>query len=222
MQSNMGGKWSGISRNRNRKSKREAKATVDQAVETENRSYEQDRSPCSMPTISDMPELVILHISSFLSPEDTIRLARASRFFHSILPRFVLIKGRNFEIRGPHGGHWAPERYFDSQKLTGPVRKLYTSVEWMDQGWGNRKGELFIQLIRGDVVVAEKRAIFGIAEHNWTKAKAVITDDAVSKAESGDVFRFMRNAGGGGGHQLKVKNFRALYEYLPDSQSHFE
>ena len=60
--------------------------------------------------------------------------------------------------------------------------------------------------------IAEKRKVFGIARHRWsdTKAKLGENEAVVSNAQAGDFYRFMRNVGGGGGHELIVKRFRVI------------
>ena len=69
-----------------------------------------------------------------------------------MLPEVVVTeyqwKGEDFHIFGPRGGHWAPEHYFDGPVLPGNAIKLESSVLWEDQGFGNRKGELFVHLMR--------------------------------------------------------------------------
>ena len=59
--------------------------------------------------------------------------------------------------------------------------------------------------------VVDKRRLFGIAKHQEEEARIEITDDpVVTLAQPGDFYRFMRNAGGGGGHTLIVKNFQVV------------
>lgn len=125
------------------------------------------------------------------------------------------MRGKNFKIHGPSGGHWAPEKYFDGPVLPATVKKLTLSLDWVDQGFGNRKGEIFVKLMRpsrnGSDEITEKRFLFGIAEHERTSPKTVITKDPIlDMSASGDFYRFMRNAGGGGGHTLTVNNFKAI------------
>ncbi len=88
------------------------------------------------------------------------------------------------------------------------------SVVWKDQGWGNRKGEIYVVLKRGSgEEVATKRQPLGIAPHEKGKAMTELWGDpVVTLAREGDHYHFVRNAGGGGGHQLKVKNFRVVVE----------
>lgn len=167
-----------------------------------------------------LDSVVLRNIIKFLDPEDVVRLGRTSRHMHAMMPRVILKtelwKGPDFHIFGPRGGHWAPELYFDGPKLSSMVIKLQVSVLWKDQGWGNRKGEIYVTLMRPaadkaePVEVATYRRLFGIAEHFEKEAKNVIRRDhpVVAKAKAGDFYRFMNNAGGGGGHELDGKNFR--------------
>ena len=172
-----------------------------------------------MAKLDGLPGLVLSHLADYLSPEETARLSMTCRRLHDVLPRFMVIRGDNFKIYGPSGGHWAPELYFDGPPLPSTVQKLTLSLKWKDQGWGNRKGEIFMKLMRPGAdgrgsdaqEVAEKYRIFGIAKHEEEEAKTEITDDpVVALAKRGDFYRFMRNAGGGGGHSLRVKNFRVV------------
>lgn len=168
--------------------------------------------------LSDIPDLVLLHVADYLSPEDIVKLARTCRRFYSILPSFLVMKGKDFYAVGPTYQESVrkgspPEHYFDGPPLTSTVKKLNMSVVWKDQGWGNLKGEIFIQLMRPseDKMVAEKRRVFGIAKHHEEEAKTEIKDgDILTLAQPGDFYRFMRNIGGGGGHTLTVRKFRAV------------
>ena len=160
-----------------------------------------------------LPELVLGRIADLLAPEEVVRLARTCKRLRSVLPRFMVMFGEDFHIEGPSGGHWAPKPYFDGPPLPARVKKLSLSVEWKDQGWGNRKGEIFVSLVRGrsKQIVVERRHPLGIAEHHWDTPTAELKEDeVVTQARRGDFYRFTRNAGGGGGHELEVKNFKAI------------
>ena len=166
-----------------------------------------------------LDDLALRRIAAFLSPEDIVNLGRTCKRMHSVMPQVVLYdeewRGEDFKIDGPEGGHSCPELYFDGPALSSTVKKLSLSVIWNDQGWGNRKGELFLKLIRrdgsGENIVAEHRRLFGIAEHMETRASVVIENHPVVKqARPGDFYRFMRNAGSGRGRRLTVRHFRAV------------
>ncbi|XP_015759841.1 PREDICTED: uncharacterized protein LOC107339115 [Acropora digitifera] len=171
--------------------------------------------------MESLDELALVNIARFLHPEDIVRLGRTCKRLHSVLPRFELVEeewlGEEFHISGPHHGHFSPELYFDAPALSSTVMKLSMSVTWLDQGWGNRKGELFLVLMRPNAdglaeKVAEYRGLFGIAEHKEETRETVINKQhpVVNEAKPGDFYRFMRNAGGGGGHRLIVTEFRAV------------
>ena len=163
--------------------------------------------------ITELPELALLHIALFLTTEEITCLSRTCKRINSILPAFMRIKGKDFHEFGPSGGHWCPEIYFDGPKLKKRVKEIKMSLTWKDQGWGNRKGEVWVQLMRGDDIVAECRDTFGIAKHKEEFARAHISNhQIVQMAQPGDFFRFMRNVGGGGGHQLVVKDFEVVAE----------
>lgn len=169
-----------------------------------------------------LDDLALRHIARFLSAEDIVRLGRTSKRMHSIMPRVVLATeewlGEDFHIYGFGVGLGYPELYFETPKLPSTVKKLSLSVTWKDQGWGNRKGEVFLKLMRPVVTwnerpieVAELRKLFGIAEHYEMTSEVIIErHSVVTEAKPGDFYRFMRRAGGGGGHELTVKNFRVV------------
>ena len=165
-----------------------------------------------------LDELAIIHIARFLHPEDIVRLGRTCKRLHSVLPAVELVEeewlGEQFQIDGPY--HCRPELYFDAPVLSTTVMKLSMSVTWVDQGWGNRKGELFLVLMRPNAdglaeKVTEYRRLFGIAQHHEETREIVIKEHpVVNEAKPGDFYRFMRIAGGGGGHRLIVTDFRAV------------
>ncbi|XP_028408790.1 uncharacterized protein LOC114531355 [Dendronephthya gigantea] len=168
--------------------------------------------------MDNLPELVLLEIVKYLSPEECVRLSRTCKRLNQILPRFVRFSGKPFKIKGPSGGHWAPEKYFDGPVLEKKVKGMRASVQWKDQGWGNRKGRLMVKLMRRDSgqnkVIAENNNMFGIAEHKMKSDTCKIVDHPVIKlSEPGDFYSFERNAGGGGGHTLTVKEFSVLLEF---------
>lgn len=184
-------------------------------------------------SLEELDDLALIHITRFLDPEDIVRLGRTCRRIHSLMPQIIPTneewKGKDFFVSGPY--ICPDELYFDGPVLSGSVKKLAMSVLWKDQGWGNRKGEVFVKLMRPEAgcsdptpsstlrpledgqinEIAERRQLFGIAEHDWKRERTVICDHpVVSKARPGDFYRFMRNVGGGGGHKLIVRNFRVV------------
>ena len=64
--------------------------------------------------------------------------------------------------------------------------------------------------LNGSECILENVDIFKIAPHQATEVRKILTqdEDLIKSARNGDYFRFMTNIGGGGGHELIVKNFK--------------
>ena len=162
---------------------------------------------------TQLPEVVLLRIAKYLTPDSICKWSMTCRRLYRDLPRFLVMRGDNFHIYGPNGDDWAPEPYFEGPVLTRKVRKLTLSVLWKDQGWGNRKGDIFISLMRGSEVIAETFRPFGVAPHEEQYAEVELTDDQiVTLAEPSHYYKFKRIAGTGGSHELIVKNFKVIAE----------
>ena len=137
-----------------------------------------------------LPEVVIRDLVQFLSVEDRTSLSCTSRSLGHVRPKFWEIKGEDFSKDGPYGGHWWPELYFDGPTLMTRVKSLRINMSWGDQGWGNRKGKIWLQLMRNGRMVTESMDIFGVAPHYEEEVVADLIDDTVVKmARPGDMFR---------------------------------
>ena len=135
--------------------------------------------------MDNLPELVLLQIVEYFSPQECVRLSRTRKRLYRILPEFVPISGKDFEIRGPIGGDWTPEPYIEGRVLGKKVKSIRASVRWKDQGWGNRKDRLMVKLVRFDSgekrVVAENNNMFGIAGHELKTGTCKMVDHPVVK-----------------------------------------
>ena len=95
---------------------------------------------------------------------------------------------------------------------------FYLWFRWEDQGWGHRKGRIWLLLMREGTVIANTRNTTDgdlTAPHSWEdRVVKVNIHDVVTKAVRGDVLRVIKNAGGGGGHSLHAKDFhmRVVFE----------
>ena len=58
---------------------------------------------------------------------------------------------------------------------------------------------------------------FGIAPHKFETADHTLTqsEDIVKLAKAGDYYQIMKNVGGGGGHRLKIEDFKITIHYKP-------
>lgn len=129
----------------------------------------------------------------------------------------VSIEAIGFNEYGPNFGTYLPEVWFDWPKVEGFVRKIEISFKWRDQGFGNRKGNIWLQVVRaGKAVLETSRHLCGTAPNKWVQTHTQLTrqDEVVRRFKPGDSYQFMRNIGGGGGHSLHVQNFKTLVEVV--------
>ena len=85
--------------------------------------------------ISHLPEEILLHIASFLTPYDITRLSMTCHQMKRILPVFLfqIEHGPDINQLGPPDGHWTPEFYFNTSKFKSRVKKVTMSMRWNDQ-----------------------------------------------------------------------------------------
>ena len=50
------------------------------------------------------------------------------------------------------------ETYFDIPILSSGLSSISLSWQWKDQGWGNRKGQIWLKLLREDQEIADSRS----------------------------------------------------------------
>ena len=58
---------------------------------------------------------------------------------------------------------------------------------------------------------------FGIAPHSFETTNHTLTqsEEIVKLAKAGDYYQIMKNVGGGGGHRLKIEDFKITIHYKP-------
>ena len=137
--------------------------------------------------LADFPKNILLSVTKFVSIEDTLRLYVTCRRLRRILrPRILHIQGKDFVSTESE-----ESLYFDAPELKSAVNSLKMSLVWRDQGWGNRKARVWLQLIRtGEGKVTEAKRIFDYADHEGEEVEKVLVDDPVVKmARKGDFFR---------------------------------
>ena len=113
--------------------------------------------------------------------------------------------------------HWygdyadGPREYFQIRDLNiYPIEDIIISFRWKDQGWGNLKGMLYLNLHSDDGTLLLSRPLSeNVALHNWTDVNISFnsTDEIVSKYETGYYYEISRYVGGGGGHELFINDF---------------
>jgi hypothetical protein len=72
---------------------------------------------------------------------------------------------------------------------------------------------VWVELWRGGERVVECMDMFPVAPHDESRVEfstANLEHCLLKGTRSGDFFRYMYNVGGGGGHELKINDFRAV------------
>jgi len=189
--------------------------------------------------LEKVPDLVLLCIANHLPNEDARHLSLTCQRFRKILPNYPhIINGPDVNERGPRDGHFVPTNYFQGPVLEYNVERIEMSMAWWDQEHGNRKGQVWLKLLRprkneqAKLITEMRPHRFGIAPHQKPKkmpqeefvlncvefednANEVLTqtDEIVKLAQPGDYFEIMKNVGGGGGHGLYIRNFKLKIYY---------
>ncbi|CAD7940308.1 unnamed protein product [Amoebophrya sp. A25] len=100
--------------------------------------------------------------------------------------------------------------YFGHLKLKGPIKRLGIFADWADQGYGNQKGEIKVQLMGPDQAGGElAKVTMGPAGHQRKLDTKIIEEDDPMCKESGELYElhFYFKVGGGGGHSLSIYKF---------------
>lgn len=130
-----------------------------------------------------------------------------------ILLRIVLIDD-SVQVHGVH------KLALQSEPLVDEVEKIEVTVaHWEDQNWGGKQARLFICLhdpAHDDCMVAELN-LFGclrtdeydLAKHGSSPSTTVgMDEEVVSLAKPGMVYKLRYQLGGGGGHTIKVRDWK--------------
>merc|ERR1712037_681015 len=93
-----------------------------------------------------------LCIASKLKTNDARNLSFTCKRFKNILPSFprpkVVKVPDSSENQKTNDAHFTPKEYFRCPVMEHNVEKIEISLKWNDQGWGNRKGNVWLQLRR--------------------------------------------------------------------------
>eukprot|EP00808_Paulinella_micropora_P020630 g16776.t1 len=149
------------------------------------------------------PDIMTSILIDFLDVDTRTKLRSCARALHQRIPASI-----RFELKDQHWGDFGgADHVIDYIRLPQCLSSLVARVEWKDQGWGNRKGQLFLTLERNGNDVA-RQDVFGIAEHTWSTAEAILDTKSavVFRSRAGDTLKICTHVGGGGGHRLEVKS----------------
>lgn len=112
----------------------------------------------------------------------------------------------------------------ESGELQHPVSKIEVTVgTFQDQDWGNCKGNLFLSLLKGDLVLVRQN-LYGTYRldgypHGRHPPPLTFTesDDLVRLAEVGCRYQIAYTVGSGGGHRIEVKDWTCTIHYVSSS-----
>lgn len=110
--------------------------------------------------------------------------------------------------------------FLESCRLSGKVSRLHFVCEWKDQDWGNTKGSIKVCLVSASGAKVVERELFGTCRSDgvkgWKKAERVFRGDEpiIQKTGCGMRFQLSYRVGGGGGHQLYIKNLVCTLQYM--------
>ena len=164
-------------------------------------------------SLTTLPCLVLDEIASKLDFTSLVNLATSSTDLAHLQPKEQQVSGEDFSFHQEYSdGHFCPKTYFDVEVVTRGLAGVKMAWEWKDQGWGNQKGQVWLQLVRNNKVVEDNpEEYFALAPHTMQRREVLVDlHPVVTRAKRGDLIRVMRNTGGGGGHQLTVKDFKMI------------
>jgi hypothetical protein len=117
----------------------------------------------------------------------------------------LALHGPHFEMAAGHG-YDPPMLYFDGGVVPNDIVAAVARIAWKDQGWGNRKGHVWLRVMREKELVREV-TLFGPAAHEPEVLTLVLDRTALADICPGDSLEFWRLIGGGGGHSLRIYTF---------------
>lgn len=139
--------------------------------------------------------------ADFLQPGSEVRLC-------SLPPLVVQLPQRW------HSSH-SSDHYIElmpSVPLLGAVKQIKVEWQWVDQGWGNQKGSLKLEISN-----SWSYSDFGIAPHTQTTVTRTVPvppdTPNVHSRDNGAKLMFKARVGGGGGHQLYINKCVVTVEY---------
>jgi len=144
---------------------------------------------------------VLLHLNKFIKKDITMHV--------------YIINHEPSETWNYEDASWL--RWMESAPVSPPPRDLFATggtelsmkFDWVDQGFGYRKGWFKIQLMstKNEVLATEYTATQ--AEHIWTTYDVKFTEksELLNKMVDGSYYRISIYVGDGGGHELTIKSF---------------
>ena len=122
-------------------------------------------------SLSSLPLLPLEAVASHLDFSSLVSLANTNTAFAHLQPTEQFLTGQDFSLSGPRDGDFCPETYFEVEVVSRGLVAIKMDWEWRDQvniffkilscplnsqGYGNQKGQLWLQLVReGQVMFSQ-------------------------------------------------------------------
>ena len=119
-------------------------------------------------SLSSLPLLPLEAVASHLDFSSLVSLANTNTAFAHLQPTEQFLTGQDFSLSGPRDGDFCPETYFEVEVVSRGLVAIKMDWEWRDQvniffkilscplnsqGYGNQKGQLWLQLVRDGQVM---------------------------------------------------------------------
>ena len=119
-------------------------------------------------SLSTLPLLPLEAVASHLDFSSLVSLANTNTAFAHLQPTEQFLTGQDFSLSGPRDGDFCPETYFEVEVVSRGLVAIKLDWEWRDQvniffkilsfplnsqGYGNQKGQLWLQLVRDGQVM---------------------------------------------------------------------
>lgn len=177
--------------------------------------------------ILSLPNELKRRTASFLSPRDAMRLSETCRSLHSNLSLRLL---RNSRVLFQRAQHFTGDRVNGDQQrpfvripcISRRVHSMTITFRWRDQGWGNRKGQLWVVARDRSVPIDESKPFHGgkvicesvLAPHETEEYRMTF----LTSSMDGEVYQLWYRAGSGGGHSLHLFDGRLNTVIFDDEQ----
>ena len=161
-------------------------------------------------SLTTLPCLVLDEIASKLDFTSLVNLATSSTDLAHLQPKEQQVSGEDFSIHQDFSdGHFCPKTYFDVEVVTRGLVGVKMAWEWKDQGWGNQKGQVWLQLVRNNKVLEDNREeYFALAPHIMQRGEVLIDLHPI-------VTRAKRGGGGEVGTSLQSSFQKLLSGFFP-------
>jgi hypothetical protein len=161
----------------------------------------------------DFEPPLLCQIGEYLPAKNLASVRRVCKRMQKLMPRLLVISNTLENFHGL-GDHYDPIREFttlctleDKRYAIGSVMLNFT---WKDQGWGYRKGSMWIKLYRDNVEISSEKYPELAPQDGFHRVNWRIDDETspvIRKAQTGDTLKVMILVGGGGCHQLFIQRF---------------